>query len=132
MKDVLKKLRKKAGFTLAELLIVVAIIAVLVAIAIPVFTSQLEKSRESTDIANVRSAYAEVVTAYLTEGDSAATITVTAQQTVDSWQGETGKIEYFSGNQSKDYTYSAATGTYTVGITIDSSTGDAKPNVTVN
>ena len=31
--------------------------AVLVAIAIPVFTRQLEKSRESTDIANVRSAY---------------------------------------------------------------------------
>ena len=32
----------KKGFTLAELLIVVAIIAVLVAIAIPVFTAQLE------------------------------------------------------------------------------------------
>ena len=43
----LKKLMKKEeGFTLAELLIVVAIIAVLVAISIPIFTSQLEKSRE--------------------------------------------------------------------------------------
>jgi len=50
------KMNKK-GFTLAELLIVVAIIAVLVAIAIPVFTTQLEKSRETTDIANLRSAY---------------------------------------------------------------------------
>lgn len=40
--------------------------AVLVAIAIPVFTSQLEKSREATDISNIRSAYAEVVTAILT------------------------------------------------------------------
>ena len=36
--------------------------AVLVAIAIPVFTSQLEKSREATDLANVRTAYAAVVT----------------------------------------------------------------------
>ena len=44
----------KKGFTLAELLIVVAIIAVLVAIAIPVFTSQLEKAREATDAANIR------------------------------------------------------------------------------
>ena len=35
--------RNMRGFTLAELLIVVAIIAVLVAIAIPVFTKQLEK-----------------------------------------------------------------------------------------
>ena len=50
--------RNNKGFTLAELLIVVAIIAVLVAIAIPVFTSRLEQSRETTDIANLRSAYA--------------------------------------------------------------------------
>ena len=63
----LKKMNKK-GFTLAELLIVVAIIAVLVAISIPIFSSQLEKAREATDMANIRSAYAEVVAAYL--GDS--------------------------------------------------------------
>ncbi|MDO4395172.1 MAG: prepilin-type N-terminal cleavage/methylation domain-containing protein, partial [Clostridia bacterium] len=49
----------RKGFTLAELLIVVAIIAVLVAIAIPIFTSQLEKSREATDAANIRAAYAQ-------------------------------------------------------------------------
>ena len=35
--------------------------AVLVAIAIPVFTAQLEKSRESTDAANIRNAYAEII-----------------------------------------------------------------------
>ena len=52
----------RKGFTLAELLIVVAIIAVLVAVAIPVFGSQLEKSREAADLANVRAAYAEVLT----------------------------------------------------------------------
>ena len=67
----LKKLMKKEeGFTLAELLIVVAIIAVLTAIAIPVFTSQLEKSREATDMANVRSAYANVMADYLLNADS--------------------------------------------------------------
>ena len=60
----LKKMNKK-GFTLAELLIVVAIIAVLVAISIPIFSAQLEKAKEATDMANIRSAYAEVVAAYL-------------------------------------------------------------------
>lgn len=53
-----KTLHNKKGFTLAELLIVVAIIAVLVAIAIPIFTAQLEKAREATDAANLRAAYA--------------------------------------------------------------------------
>lgn len=39
-------LNKKKGFTLAELLIVIAIIGVLVGIAIPVLNSQLEKSEK--------------------------------------------------------------------------------------
>ncbi len=56
----MKRLKHQKGFTLAELLIVVAIIAVLVAISIPVFTSQLEKSREATDKANIRAAIAAV------------------------------------------------------------------------
>ena len=59
--------KNKKGFTLAELLIVVAIIAVLVAISIPIFTSQLEKAREATDLANIRAAKAAAVAAYLDE-----------------------------------------------------------------
>ena len=49
----------KKGFTLAELLIVVAIIGVLVAISIPIFASQLEKSLDTADAANLRAAYAK-------------------------------------------------------------------------
>ncbi len=40
---------------------------VLVAISIPIFTSQLEKSREATDATNERAAKAAAVTAYLSE-----------------------------------------------------------------
>lgn len=61
----MKKWNQK-GFTLAELLIVVAIIAVLVAIAIPVFSSQLEKSRDAVSLSNLRAAYAEAAAEYLT------------------------------------------------------------------
>ena len=79
----MKKLNKK-GFTLAELLIVVAIIAVLVAISIPVFSSQLEKSREAVDLANIRAAYAETQSSVLTEG-TAAYKAVEPVQTVEGW-----------------------------------------------
>ncbi len=65
----MKNKRKNKGFTLAELLIVVAIIAVLVAISIPIFSALLEKSRESTDFANVRAAYAEVMASAISQGD---------------------------------------------------------------
>lgn len=47
-------MRRNKGFTLAELLIIVAIIAILVGISIPIFTSQLEKSRRAVDKANAR------------------------------------------------------------------------------
>ena len=82
----MEKIRNKKGFTLAELLIVVAIIAVLVAIAIPIFTSQLEKSREATDAANIRSAYAEVVAEALADGTVEVTREVELKQAVDDWQ----------------------------------------------
>lgn len=67
----MRKIKENKGFTLAELLIVVAVIAVLVAISIPIFTSQLEKSREATDLANVRAAYAHVMAAAIIEDETA-------------------------------------------------------------
>lgn len=77
----MKKLNKKHGFTLAELLIVVAIIAVLVAISIPIFTTQLEKSREAVDMANIRAAYAEVVSDALTDDQNDHSKKVELKQT---------------------------------------------------
>ncbi len=55
------KRNNKKGFTLAELLIVVAIIAVLVAVAIPVFTTQLDKAKLATATGNARSITAEYI-----------------------------------------------------------------------
>ena len=92
----MKKMNNKRGFTLAELLIVVANIAVLVAISIPIFTSQLEKSREATDAANLRAAYAEISAELLTwDGSSTiASKTVTAVQTQANWQSQANATQY--------------------------------------
>lgn len=62
-----KILKNKKGFTLMEMLIVVAIIVILVAISIPTFTGQLNKAKAATDEANERSAKAVAAAAYLTE-----------------------------------------------------------------
>ncbi len=70
MKSLFKKVRgNKKGFTLAELLVVVAIVGILVAISIPVFTSQLAKARKATNQANMRAAKAAAVAQYLTDNE---------------------------------------------------------------
>ena len=61
----MKEKQNHKGFTLAELLIVVAIIAVLVAISIPIFTSQLKKARVAVNQANARAGEAAAYAAYL-------------------------------------------------------------------
>lgn len=75
------------GFTLAELLVVVGIIAILVAISIPVFTSQLEKAREATDLANIRSIYAEMRVRQIEDGgDKSYWKEITLSQKEQGWQ----------------------------------------------
>ena len=141
----MRKMTGKKGFTLAELLIVVAIIAVLVAIAIPIFTTQLEKSREATDAANIRSAYAAVQAAALLQDDSTAfaknntadstftvsgsegsyvyTATVKLKQTQDNWQSGDQDIGGVSlsantakANGTATITYTQSTGKTTISI----------------
>lgn len=65
MKKLMQKKASKKGFTLAELLIVVAIIAVLVAIAIPVFSAAKDKAEDAVHVANCRSAFAEAMVGYI-------------------------------------------------------------------
>ena len=60
----LKNRRNRKGFTLAELLIVVAIIAVLVAIAVPLFVGQVKEAEDATKSANIRAVRGET-TVYL-------------------------------------------------------------------
>ena len=105
--------KNNKGFTLAELLIVVAIIAVLVAIAIPIFTSQLEKAREGTDAANIRSAYAEVLANKIANDGSETSKTVTLKQQTNGWQNDFDFPENLEGNS----TVLTAGGTVTITAT---------------
>ena len=66
MNNLKAKLKKQGGFTLIEMLIVVAIIAILIAIAIPMVNKALERAREATDQANERAAIGLAMVANMT------------------------------------------------------------------
>ena len=73
--------------------------AVLVAISIPIFTSQLEKSRDAVTMANVRAAYAEAAAEVLTSQDAAkgsATSLTSSNYTV-TVKGKNGTGAAFTG-----------------------------------
>ena len=88
-----------------EMLIVIAIVAVLISIAIPVLSSQLERSREAVDLVNVRSAYAQVSTEALL-GNTGVTVTVKLKQKQAGWQSadpvNIGGIVHSNGDKDTD------------------------------
>lgn len=101
------KIRKnKKGFTLAELLIVVAIVAVLTAIAIPVFKAQLDKATVATHRSNSRSIHGEAVASYLVDDETPKTTSYT------------GKLEGI------DYTWTIDAGEKTATVTHSCDTTD--------
>ena len=116
------KKKSNKGFTLAELLIVVAIIAVLVAISIPIFIAQLKKARLAANKANARSALSTAMAGFIDapEEDKLKTIADTNQHMYYRYDTVTGQCTYegvsnTSPNNPKIYDSFANVGYYQAG-----------------
>lgn len=70
MNKLTTKKRSKKGFTLVEMLIVIAIIAILIAIAIPIFSAQLSAAETRVQEANMRSASSLAYADYMLAGST--------------------------------------------------------------
>lgn len=118
----MRKMKNSKGFTLMEMLIVVAIIAVLVAVMIPTMTTQLERARETADLANIRSAYAEAMVNALTgdTGSGESTTTVTMTQTKAQFQYLTDLPAYLTaGDKWADVAGATKGATIKVAVDVD-------------
>ena len=110
----MKKLLNKKGFTLIEMLVVVAIIAILAGISLPTFGGALNKAKKAADDANFKSAKAVAISEYLSKNFDADTTNDLVSG--DIYDIETGSfVSSYSGDA-----YSQVTPGQVIKITVES------------
>lgn len=82
MKKFKERMAERAGFTLVELIVVIAILGILAAVAVPTYTGYIRKAQQSTDMQNLSSVATAAVGLSAAQGADVANIAVDADGVV--------------------------------------------------
>lgn len=110
MKILRKGNKKRAGFTLVELMIVVIVVGILAAASIPIYQRSMDKARGSEG----KALLGTVRTHYITETAEGVTVSFTD---LDTWGIDTSKNRWWT-TEATDFTTAWASPTFTItGVT---------------
>lgn len=123
MKELLKTKRKRKGFTLIELIIVIAIIAILVAVAIPKFSEIRKNANASADLAAAKTIHSLIAAETTASSGAIADVSTNTPVPADILNKLDGAKKPKSGTA---FTYTMSNGD--IKIYIDSATVPVYPN----
>ena len=120
----MKKTNKK-GFTIVELVIVIAVIAILAAVLIPTFSGVVEKAKQSAAIQAARNAYTEILAEESVQGQPSKIASYTLSNDIKNDTGITSAT-YTAGGDNTDETVAFVVGDYTVTYVITAKASGSK------
>lgn len=94
-----KEKRGNGGFSLVELIIVIAIMAVLVGILAPQYLSYMHKARVAADWANLKNYFTEIQADYISTGQWNPNVLTTDTDTDEAWKQT--EIHFLNGQTAK-------------------------------
>ena len=107
--------KKKNAFTITELVIVIAVIAILAAVLIPTFSNVIEKANESAALQEARNAMTNYTLRDDYKGESLECLVMKSGSFYFFYTA--GELEKVTVTESNEFTYTTSTGDVTYTIT---------------